>query len=148
MHGADMGRQQIDIRDIARKIKKGLRSAYTLTASEGFPTPRYPTPRGARWWEDEVDAYLDTMTGPDERKEPSALAEGRSKSQQLPPEERKAEAARKRAEREARKRGIGGSSGVSGNPNSTHSLGKPRPDSHGKTSATDEPSAELEKVAA
>ena len=99
MHG-DETMQLIDIFDIARKAKCGKRTAFVLVARPDFPAARHLLgPRSRRWVEAEVDAYLGALPVA-ARIEPPALAEGRSKSQQLPPAERRAEAARKRFERE------------------------------------------------
>ena len=117
--------QLIDVHGIARKAGIGRRTAFDLVKRPGFPPPRRLGPRILRWAEHEVDAYLTGLPPATDRIEPPRLTAAK-----------------------ASKRGrIGGSSGVSENPNSTHSLGKPRPDSHGKTSATDELSAELAEAA-
>ena len=118
MHGADMGTQLLDIRDIKAKAKCGLRTAYNIVKRPGFPAPQPLGPRSPRWIEDEVDAYFRAQPRDTDRSEPPTL----------------------KAAKTAKRGGNGGSGGVqnatpAGKPESARGL-------------SDGLSVELEKVAA
>lgn len=118
--------QLIGIPEIAAKAKVGRRTAFDVVKRPGFPVPRRLGSRILRWVEHEVDTYLLGLPPATDRIEPPRLT----------------------AAKAARRGGIGGAGGVSANPESSHSPEAPRQHSRRKASSKDEPSAELEKVAA